>query len=550
MKLKYLFAAMLSAILFTGCSDDIEPAGQLGNMGLSTTYAIIPEAGGTATVTITASEDWEIQNVAIDDQTGNQVLAKEAEPIRDKDGKTTESWFKFSQLSGDPEVAGQTFTTTLEISAPVTEYGREFELEIRVGDNTQFLKVRQGSMEATTATCAEVISGVEGKTYRVKGVCTAISNTTYGNWYLNDGTGQVYIYGTLDSEGATKNFASLNIEVGDEVEVEGPKKTYGSDIELVDVTVIKVTKWLLKILTPDVTLSNAAQEIEVKVAYKGKGVFVDIPEEAQSWVRYTKTEFVAGVPTKIEPSPADTAVFKFNVAENINLTDTRDCKLTFTSSSADGTSAMTYGIQQGVLGKTVAEFLALPDDPNTPYRIEGVITKIENDKYGNIRVKDATGEVLVYGTLTPDGQSKQFASLGLKEGDVIAIYGPKVSHNGNPQMKNGTYESHIDVTPISAADFRNVEDSKTKYYMLTGKVEKVTESGAKDDIVTYGNFNLTDESGSVYVYGVTTGWNGERKKFGTLGVGYGDEITIIAYKDTYKGLVEAVGTYVSHKKAE
>lgn len=132
----------------------------------------------------------------------------------------------------------------------------------------------------------------------------------------------------------------------------------------------------------------------------------------------------------------------------------------------------------------------------------------------------------------------------------MTIYGVKGSYKGSPQMVNGTYESHIDVTPISAADFRNMDDSKTKYYMLTGKVEKVTESGAKDDIVTYGNFNLTDESGSVYVYGVTTGWNGERKKFGTLGVDYGDEITILAYKDTYKGLVEAVGIYVNHTKAE
>ncbi len=550
MKLKYLFAAMLSAILFTGCSDDIEPAGQLGNIGLSTTYATIPTEGGTATVKIIANEEWKIQNVAVDDQTGNQVIAEEGEPVRDKNGKATESWFKFSQLSGAPEAAGQTFETTLEITAPVTEYGREFEVEIKVGGNSQFLKVRQGDMEATTATCAEVIKGVEGKTYRVKGVCTAIANTEYGNWYLNDGTGEVYIYGTLDSEGATKNFASLNIEVGDEVEVEGPKKTYGSTIELVDVTVIKVNKWLLKILTPDVTLSNAAQEIAVKVAYKGKGVFVDIPQEAQEWVRYSKTEFIAGVPSKIEPSPADTAVFKFNVAENTDFSKTRDCKLTFSSSSSEGTSEMTYGIQQGVQGKTIAEFIALPDGSSTPYRIQGIITKIENSVYGNIRVKDATGEVLVHGTLTPDGQSKQFESLGLKVGDVIAIYGPKSSHNGSPQMKDGTYESHIDVTPISVADFRNVPDDKSKYYMLTGKVEKVTESLAKDDIVTYGNFNLTDDSGSVYVYGVTTGWNGERKKFGTLGVDYGDEITILATKDTFNGLVEAVGVYVSHTKAQ
>mgnify|MGYP000063794915 CR=1 FL=1 len=49
---------------------------------------------------------------------------------------------------------------------------------------------------------------------------TAIANTTYGNLYLNDGTGEIYIYGTLDASGAEKNFLSLGIEVGDEITVQ------------------------------------------------------------------------------------------------------------------------------------------------------------------------------------------------------------------------------------------------------------------------------------------------------------------------------------------
>jgi len=45
MKLKYLFTAIVSALLLTGCSEDNEPAGQLGNIGLSTTYAVMPDEG-------------------------------------------------------------------------------------------------------------------------------------------------------------------------------------------------------------------------------------------------------------------------------------------------------------------------------------------------------------------------------------------------------------------------------------------------------------------------------------------------------------------------
>jgi hypothetical protein len=96
--------------------------------------------------------------------------------------------------------------------------------------------------QVTTATCAEVLAGADGTIYRVTGKCVEIANTTYGNWYLEDATGKVYIYGTLDAEGNTKNFASLGIEVGDEITVEGPRKTYKETVELVDVKVIEIKK--------------------------------------------------------------------------------------------------------------------------------------------------------------------------------------------------------------------------------------------------------------------------------------------------------------------
>ena len=62
----------------------------------------------------------------------------------------------------------------------------------------------------------------------------------YGNWYLTDETGTIYIYGTLDAKGNEKNFLSLGIEVGDIVTVEGPKTLYGTTDELVNVTVVSL----------------------------------------------------------------------------------------------------------------------------------------------------------------------------------------------------------------------------------------------------------------------------------------------------------------------
>lgn len=53
--------------------------------------------------------------------------------------------------------------------------------------------------------------------YTVSGKVKSIANSTYGNIYLEDETGEVYIYGTLNWNGETKKFSELGIKVGDTV---------------------------------------------------------------------------------------------------------------------------------------------------------------------------------------------------------------------------------------------------------------------------------------------------------------------------------------------
>ena len=89
-------------------------------------------------------------------------------------------------------------------------------------------------------TCADVIAGADGTFFKVKGTVKSITNSTYGNWIMEDATGEITIYGTLDAEGNSKNFASLGIIEGDIVTVQGAKKTYGETVELVDVTVLEI----------------------------------------------------------------------------------------------------------------------------------------------------------------------------------------------------------------------------------------------------------------------------------------------------------------------
>ena len=328
MKLRYLFSAILTSALFVGCND--EELGTLDDIKLDESYLSIPNAGGSTVLTVSATDAWEF----VTNDTWPDVIK------RDKDGSIksqTPSWLAADKMSG---AAGETKVT---FSAAAFEGGRELELTIKVGDNSQFVRVRQGSMTAVTVTCAEANASPEGKNVRVKGVCTSIANTTYGNWYLEDETGSVYIYGTLDKKGAEKNFSSLGIELGDVVTVEGPVGSYKGSPQLVNVTVINIKKSLIKVVNTSTTIAKKGGEFSVKVAYKGNGVFPTVPEDCD-WVKYVGMDYVKGVPTKIEQNPADTAVAKFSVAANDGAA--RTCDIKFASYKGSDSSDGTFTVSQ------------------------------------------------------------------------------------------------------------------------------------------------------------------------------------------------------------
>jgi hypothetical protein len=63
----------------------------------------------------------------------------------------------------------------------------------------------------------------------------------------------------------------------------------------------------------------------------------------------------------------------------------------------------------------------------------------------------------------------------------------------------------------------------------------------------YGNFDLEDETGSVYVYGLLSEKGGEKKKFQDLaaakGIKEGSKITIIGTRGSYNGKIEVMNAY-------
>lgn len=92
---------------------------------------------------------------------------------------------------------------------------------------------------------------------------------------------------------------------------------------------------------------------------------------------------------------------------------------------------------------TTAEFLEAAED-DTLYELTGKIANVVAGKeyYGNFDLVDDAGSVYVYG-IKQNGSYGIFESLGLKEGDTITIQGNRGSWEGEPQMVNGVYISHV-----------------------------------------------------------------------------------------------------------
>ena len=535
MKLKYLFTAILSsALLFAGCEKE-EPVGSLDNISLSQTYVSIPEAGGTVTVTLNATEDWTF------------VLTEKG---KDKDGKevdvpTIPDWLTVTPTSGSD---GE---TTLSFSADAVSGGHEVALKITAGTNTQQVIVRQGEIAAVSATVAEALAGTDGKTYKIKGTVTDIYNTDYGNYYLVDNTGKITIYGTLDAKGNQKNFSSLKIENGDVIEVSGPRSTYNGSPQLKDVTVLSITKSLIKVLTPalEEPVAKTGGSIEVKVAHKGEGgARVSIPEADAAWISYISAEFSKGVPSKIVPNPADTTTFKFDI--RANEAGIRTSEISFTSGTTTVKNILVQAgsrIADDAKDVDAATINAAPDGP-AKYRITGYISEMINTTYGNYHVADATGSVYVYGTLDADGKQKNFGSFGISEGYIITVVGPKTSYKGDPQLKNVSIEYFRKVTEVTVKDFLSKEVKDNVYYRLSGTVGDLKVDDKS------GHFSLTDTKSKgvkVEVNGLLAGWGGPKKEFEKLGIKEGDTITIVGVRADYNGSAQVGSAFlVSHTAAK
>lgn len=224
--------------------------------------------------------------------------------------------------------------------------------------------------------------------------------------------------------------------------------------------------------------------------------------------------------------------------------------------------------------KTCAEALALinaladgAESDGNAY-VKGKVVKVTTnqtnfEKYGNLNywISDDGSETNQIQVYSGDGlNGEKFKSItDIGPGDEVVVFGKlyKYVKDGKmtPEINKGNYlvkytkgsgggggeTPSTDAKKVTVAEFNAAEVNENVWYQLTGTVENLKDGDQ------YGNFDLKDETGSVYVYGLLSEKGGEKKKFQDLaaakGIKNGSKITIIGTRGVHNDKIEVMNAY-------
>ncbi len=425
MKLKYIIASFIAAAsVLAGCVKE-EPVSTLEGLSVSNDYVTLAaDEGASLSISVNAEESWTASV---------------------PDSKAT--WLSVSPASGS---AGQNVSMTFTATASTA--ARSTEVHISMGGKTKIVKVNQAApagVEVPLATCKEVLEGPE-VTYKVRGTCTRVVNTNYGNWYLADETGEVYIYGTFNAKGqypkdADGGWAGFGIEVGDIVTVEGPKTVYNGTVELVDVAIVKVEKSLIQVADFDFAkLPPVDTTFNMVVTSKESPLLISSDSD---WLQVVAVN-------------ADGS-YQLHADAN-ERTAERTANIAISGPTARKSVAIT---QEGVpaTGASVSEIIAMEDDSQVQTLPSTIVVALTTR--GAV-LSDGTKAIYAYGN----------TAAALKVGDGVRMSARKTTYNGVPELTDitdvfvdseGNAVSHPEAVDITA-QAGTYEASEAEYVKLTG----------------------------------------------------------------------------------
>lgn len=354
------------------------------------------------------------------------------------------------------------------------------------------------NIAAAIAKCKEIGSTESTEKYYVKGVVVnaGAADATYGNasFYMadeEDTSSKFYAFQVLGSDGK-KMTAGYAINVGDVVVIYGPIYNYKGN-------------------TPETAGKGAAYIVTINGKRTDEGSSTPTGDYGTKDAPLTVAkalEVINGLEPAGSVSPA---YVKGKISKVQSFNDKYKSITYYISDDGSDTNALQVYSGKGLDG---ADFTA-----QTDLQVGWtVVVTGELKKYVNSSTGATTPEI---------NQSSTIVSIDKTTG-------------GNTTPDEG------ETKKVSVAEFLAASESTSDWYQLTGTVTHL-EDGTYNNSTKYGNFDLVDETGSIYVYGVVTEKGGAKGQFADLmaakGIKDGCKITIIGNRGSYKETAQVVNAY-------
>ena len=388
--------------------------------------------------------------------------------------------------------------------------------------------------------------------YYVKGTVTGFYNTTYGNFYLTDGTNQICVYGLYSEDGSTR-YDKMEVKPvdGDEIVVYGVLGQYNGTPQFKNA-------WFIKFVEDEpVEDPYGCISIEEAIAL-GSAKEHNTYTEEKYYVKGTVTGFYNTTYGNFYLTDGTNQICVYGLYSEDGSTryDKMEVK------PVDGDEIIVYGVLGQYNGSpqfknawfvefvedepveedpygciSIEEAIALGSakEHNTyteeKYYVKGTVTGFYNTTYGNFYLTDGTNQICVYGLYSEDG-STRYDKMEVKpvDGDEIVVYGVLGQYNGSPQFKNAwlmeivTGETpapheHKFVNGVCSCGEKdpNYVEPEVKTISISEAIALgsaqahntyTTEKYYVEGTVTgfyntqYGNFYLTDGTNQICIYGL------------------------------------------------
>ena len=414
MKLRFFFLSILAgAALAAGCAQE-QAVSILDEFQVEHSYIGLPLEGGIASTGFTATASWSF------------------------DAESIPEWLTISPTSGG---AGSDYIVFAADANPGTTE-RTANLLVNVAGRKQRFTVFQegpGAVEFPISTIKQVSEGNDGEVYRIRGTVTGIANTSYGNIYIEDETGKIYIYGLVNAKGQYPKDAggwnTFGVEAGDVITVQGPRTLYnGTTLELVDAMLLSVEKSLIEVNPAEVSVGSEAGSFTVSVVSKANGMAV---LSSDSWVRVTD----------IEAGEGDASVYTFKYDAN-TTTAARTATIQF---KATNSSKSVTVKQEGIppTGQSITEIVALPDASGVETLESTVVAKTGK----GFVLSDGTTAIYVYDN----------GANAVEPGDVVKVLATKTTYNGVPELADVTSLDKTGTAEVSHPSAKDVTGEVLTY---------------------------------------------------------------------------------------